>query len=116
MPHDGPAAGVHTLTAAEADLRRAVLGQLKEALSARDIASELVGRRTLVLRSDEGADEHWPPALHADPRLYVFAAETVEVVTTDGQHYQLGGGRSHPADDPRGAARLLTTAVWAARA
>jgi hypothetical protein len=108
MPNQGPAAEpVPSLTVAEADRRKVILGLLKDALAARRISSMLVGRRTLVLRSAEGekcSGCYGEPARPSDPRLYVFAAGDVHVVATDGEVYRLADGRMYPAADPAGAA------------
>lgn len=84
---------------------------LKDALCARRISSALVGRRSLVLRSQRGCPDYLEPARPADPQLYIFAAEAVQIVTTDGSDYQLAGGRTHPAADPGGAAQLVARYV-----
>jgi len=95
-----------SLTRAEADRRKAVLGLLKDALAAQQIVSALAGRRTLVLRSAEGRPDGWAaPEKPADPQLYVFAAGDVHIVTTDGEVYRFTGGHTHPAEDPGGAAQ-----------
>jgi hypothetical protein len=110
MPRQGPAAGsVPSLTGAEADRRKAILGLLKDALAARRISSVLVGRRTLVLRSEQGGERsvrYGEPVRPSDPQLYVFAPGDVRIVTTDGQVYWLADGHVHPAADPAGAARV----------
>jgi hypothetical protein len=108
MPNQGPAAEpAPSLTVAEADRRKVILGLLKDALAARRISSTLVGRRTLVLRSAEGDERsggYGEPARPSDPRLYVFASGDVQVVATDGELYHFADGRMHPAADPAGAA------------
>jgi hypothetical protein len=104
-----------SLTRAEADRRKAVLGLLKDALAARQIVSALAGRRTLVLRSAQGGpDGYGAPERPADPRLYVFAAGDVHIVTTDGEVYRFNDGRAHPTTDPGGAAQVC--ARWIAQA
>jgi hypothetical protein len=97
-----------SLTRAEADRRRAILGLLADALAARGITSTLAGRRTLVLCSAGGRrDGYGPPARPADPQLYIFGAGNIDIVTTDGESYRFASGRTHPAADPSGAAQAL---------
>jgi hypothetical protein len=104
-----------SLTRAEADRRKAILGLLQDGLAARQIVSALAGRRTLVLRSAQGGpDGYVVPERPADPRLYVFTAGDVHIVTTDGEVYRFTGGHTHPATDPGGAA--LACARWMAQA
>ncbi len=109
MHQPGPAiAAAPSMSQAEADRRRAILGQLKDALTARRITSVLAGRRTLVLRSAEGGERrrgYGEPARPGDPQLYVFAAADVHVVTTDGEAYWFADGRRCPAADPSAAAQ-----------
>jgi hypothetical protein len=112
MPQQGAASAALSLTAAEADRRKAVLGVLKDALNARRISSELVGRRTIVLRSGRLPDGFGEPARSADPQLYVFVDGSFDVVTTDGQQYRLADGRTHPAADPAGAAGVVARRSW----
>jgi hypothetical protein len=107
MPQQGAAAEAPSLTAAEADHRKAILGLLKDALTARRISSELVGRRTIVLRSGRLPDGFGEPARSADPQLYVFGSSSLDIVTTDGRQYCLADGRTHPATDPAGAAGVV---------
>jgi hypothetical protein len=105
MSKKGPAAEpAANLTMVEADRRKAILGLLKDALAARRIPSALVGRRTLVLRSAEGA-EHGEPVRPSDPQLYVFATGGIRIVTTDGEMYRLTSGDPCPVSDPAAAAR-----------
>lgn len=117
MPERDPATGpVPRLTPAEADRRRGMLGLLKNALAAERISSALVGRRTLVLRSDQGNER--PTAYGemvrlSDPQLYVFAGGGVHVVTTDGEAYWFAGSQVYPTADPGGAARAY--ARWRQR-
>ena len=106
----GPALA-DSLTRAEADRRKAILGLLAGALAARQIRSALAGRRTLVLCSEArpGDEEPQTSALRlADPQLYVFGAQGTDIVTTDGESYRFASGRIHPAADPRGAAQSLS--------
>jgi len=112
MPQQGTAAEAPTLTAAEADRRKVVLGLLKDALTARRISSELVGRRTIVLRSGRLPEGFGEPARSTDPQLYVFDADSFDVVTTDGCQYRLADGRTHPAADPAGAAGVVARRPW----
>lgn len=109
MSHDGPAAA--GLSQTEADRRKAILDLLKQALSVRMISSELVGRRTLVLHSPKGPGPHSQPARQADPQLYVFADDAVQVVTTDGWAYRFASGFTYPVADPGAAARLLARSI-----
>lgn len=120
MPRQGPAAqgAAPNLTRTESDQRKALLGLLKDALGARRVSSVLVGRRTLVLRSAQEQERSGVGAgvvRPADPQLYVFAAGSTDmhIVTTDGDAYLFGGGRSVPVDDPGDAARAYTR--WARR-
>ena len=120
MPRQGPSAqgATPSLTRTESDQRRALLGLLKDALDARRVSSVLVGRRTLVLRSEQGQERPGAGtevARPAYPQLYVFAAAgtDVHIVTTDGDAYLFGGGRSVPVADPGDAARAYTG--WARR-
>jgi hypothetical protein len=112
MSQQGAAATAPSLTTAEADRRKAILGLLKDALTARRISSELVGRRTIVLRSGRFADGFGEPARSADPQLYVFVADSPDIVTTDGRQYCLADGRTHPAADPAGAAGVVARRSW----
>ena len=112
MPQQGAAPAAPSLTTAEADRRKAILGLLKDALSARRISSELVGRRTIVLRSGRLPDGFGEPARSADPQLYVFVAGSSDIVTTDGRQYHLADGRTHPAADPIGAAGIVAHRPW----
>jgi hypothetical protein len=108
MDEHGPSARQPRLTAAEADRRKGILALLKEALSAQRIASELVGRRTLVLCSDQASERfagYGETVSPADPQLYVFAGEGTDIVTTDGEAYWFPGGRAYPTADPAGAAQ-----------
>lgn len=109
MPDQGPPAGREPrLTSAEADRSKSILALLKDALSAQRIATALVGRRTLVLCSDETAERfagYGETVSPADPQLYVFAGADVHIVTTDGEVYWFPGGHAHPTADPVGAAR-----------
>jgi hypothetical protein len=107
MSQQGAATAAPSLTTAEAARRRAILGQLKDALTARRITSELVGRRTIVLRSGRLPDGFGEPPKSADPQLYVFVAGSPDIVTTDGRQYHLADGRTHPAADPIGAAGVV---------
>jgi hypothetical protein len=103
------------LTRAEADRRKGLLNQLKDALADRHITSALAGRRTLVLRSaaDSEGDGGYPELVRlTDPQLYVFVADGVQVVTTDGDVYRLIRGYPHPVADPGGAAQVY--ARWRA--
>ncbi len=93
-----------------------MLGLLKNALAAERISSALVGRRTLVLRSDLGKQHsggYRGMVRPADPQLYVFTEGDVHVVTTDGEAYWLPGRRAYPTADPGGAARAY--AIWRRR-
>lgn len=112
MPQQGAAAAAPSLTTAEAEHRKAILGLLKDALIARRISSELVGRRTIVLRSGRLPDGFGAPARSADPQLYVFVADSLDVVTTDGRQYRLADGSTHPAADPAGAAGIVARRPW----
>jgi hypothetical protein len=109
MPEQDPAAGpLPRLTPAEADRRKGILGLLKNALAGERISSALVGRRTLVLRSDQGNERsagYGEMVRPSDPQLYVFAGGDVHVVTTDGEAYWFAVGRAYPTADPGGAAR-----------
>jgi hypothetical protein len=93
-----------------------MLGLLKNALAAERISSSLVGRRTLVLRSDQGTQHsagYRGLVRPADPQLYVFTGGDVHVVTTDGEVYWLPGRRAYPTADPGAAARAY--AIWRRR-
>jgi hypothetical protein len=109
MPDQGPdPSSVLRLTSAEVNRRKAILGQLKDALDARLISSALVGRRTLVLRSKSSAESHpgyGELARLCDPRLYIFTATNTHIVTTDGEVYRFPGCPAYPTTDPAGAAR-----------
>jgi len=78
MPEQNPPAGPALLTAAEVDRRKRILRLLQDALSAQWIVSALVGRRILLLCSEQslkpipGYGETVRPC---DPQLYVFAGE-----------------------------------------
>jgi hypothetical protein len=114
MPDQGPdAAPTPGLTSAEANRRKAILGRLQDALDAGPISSALVGRRTLILRSEQ-TPEHSPGYKEtirpSDPQLYIFAAGDTHVVTTDGNVYWFADGYAYPASDPAGAA--LICARW----
>ena len=116
MPKQGPTArSVAGLTGAEADRRKAILGLLKDALAARRISSVLVGRRTLVLRSDQGGERcarYGEPVRPSDPQLYVFSLGDVQIVTTDGEVYWFADGHVYPAADPGGAAQVCASVSW----
>jgi hypothetical protein len=106
--HGPPPRQVPRLTAAEADRRKGILALLKEALSAQRIASALVGRRTLVLCSNQASERfagYGDTVSPADPQLYVFAGAGADIVTTDGEAYWFPGGRAYPTADPAGAAK-----------
>lgn len=113
MPEQSPPAGqALLLTAAEADRRKSMLRLLKDALSAQRIASALVGRRTLVLFSEQSAERavgYGETVRPSDPELYVFAGEETYVVTTDGEAYRFPGGHAYPTADPARAARACAT-------
>jgi hypothetical protein len=117
MPAQDPATGpVPRLSRAEADHRKGLLGLLKNALATQRISSALVGRRTLVLRSDQGegcSAGYGEMARPSDPQLYVFAGGDVHVVTTDGEAYWFAGSQAYPTADPGGAARAY--ARWRQR-
>jgi len=101
------------LTNAEVNRRKGILGLLKNALAAERISSALVGRRTLVLRSDQGNGHpagYGAMVRPSDPQLYVFAGEDVHVVTTDGEAYRFAGSHDYPTADPGGAARAYV--LW----
>jgi hypothetical protein len=103
------------LTPAEADHRKGLLGLLQDALAGRRVTSALAGRRTLVLRwaADSEGDGSYPgPVGLTDPQLYVFVADGVHIVTTDGDVYRLDSGYPHPVADPGGAAQVY--ARWRA--
>jgi hypothetical protein len=113
MPEQVPPAGpALLLTAAEVDRRKSILRLLQDALSAQRIASALVGRRTLMLCSEQG-EKHFSgygeTVRPCDPQLYVFAGEETQVVTTDGEVYRLPGGHAYPTADLGGAARACAT-------
>jgi hypothetical protein len=101
MPQQGlTAEPAPSLSGPEADHRKAILNQLKDALEARRISSVVVGRHTLVLRSGGcGA-----PPKSADPQLHIFVAGGIDIVTTDGDVFRFTSGHTHPAADPSGAA------------
>lgn len=106
--HGPPARQTLRLTAAEADRRKGILALLKDALSAQRITSALVGRRTLVLCSDQTTERfagYGEMVSPADPQLYVFAGAAADIVTTDGEAYWFPGGRTYPTADPAGAAQ-----------
>jgi hypothetical protein len=107
LPQHGTGKAVPNLAPSEADRRRVVLNLLKDELATQRIASTLVGRRRLVLRSDGHRRRYTELLGPADPQLYVFAAEAVAVVTTDGQRYRLADGRSQPAADPGQTAQIV---------
>jgi hypothetical protein len=108
LEQDAAGGPVPRLSPAEADRRKGLLGLLKNALAAERISSALVGRRTLVLRSDQGKGcpaGYGEMARPSDPQLYVFAGEDIHVVTTDGESYWFAGSQAYPTADPGGAAR-----------
>jgi hypothetical protein len=109
MPDQGPdPSSAPRLTSAEANRRKAILGQLKDALDARLIPSALVGRRTLVLRSEpsaEGRPGYGELIQPCDPQLYIFTARDTHIVTTDGEVYRFPGRPAYPTTDPASAAR-----------
>ena len=89
----------------ETDRRRDALTRLQDALMALGVDSVLVGRRFLTLRGAGPAR----PARAGDPELHVRGVGHGHVVTADGQRYHFAGSRTHPADDPGGAAdRILS--------
>jgi hypothetical protein len=118
MPDQSPPAGrAPRLTPAEADRRKSLLALLQDALSAQRIATALVGRRTLVLCSDQTAEHfagYGETVSPADPQLYVFAGGDAQIVTTDGEVYCFPDGHAHPAADPVGAARAYARRPHAA--
>ena len=84
----------------------------RSALPGKVLVAPLVGRRTLVLYSDQtagrfaGCGETVSPS---DPQLYVFAGADVHIVTTDGEAYWFPSGQAHPTADPVGTARIRQT-------
>jgi hypothetical protein len=112
MPEQDPPAGPALLTAAEVDRRKRILRLLQDALSAQRIVSALVGRRILMLSSEQSPKHfsgYGETVRPCDPQLYVFAGEETHVVTTDGEVYWFPGGHAYPAADPGEAARACAT-------
>jgi hypothetical protein len=93
-----------------------MLGLLKNALAAQQISSAVVGRRTLVLRSDQGNERpagYGGMARPSDPQLYIFAGGEVHVITTGGEAYWFADSQAYPTADPGGSA--LAYARWRQR-
>ena len=80
--------------------RKVLLVRLQDVLAGWGVESVIVGRRVLTLRGTGPA----PPSRPVDPELHILGAGHHQVVTTDGPHYRSADGRTHPADDPGGAA------------
>ena len=80
--------------------RKVLLVRLQDVLTGWGVESVIVGRRVLTLRGTGPA----PPARPVDPELHILGSGHDQVVTTEGSLYRSADGRTHPADDPGGAA------------
>src|ERR1022692_3598501 len=80
--------------------RKVLLVRLQDVLAGWGVEAGVVGRRVPTLRGTGPA----PPSRPVDPELHILGSGHHQVVTTDGPHYRSADGRTHPADDPGGAA------------
>lgn len=90
---------------AEAHRRLLALAALKASLADLGIASILARKHRLVLRYN---DRITGSNGLTDPELHVLGPAQIDVATTNGTVYRLGGAREYSAADPTAAAALIS--------
>jgi hypothetical protein len=89
--------------------RLLLLAELRNALSSLGVRCVLARTQRLVLRWNSPNPGPYRPSGPTDPQLHIFTPDGTAVATTDGTTYHLAAGQQCPADDPAGAAALISS-------